>query len=64
MATNEEIWKKVKFKTHYNGKIHLVEKDENGMEKKTGLFLCGGVNYVPDFSKLTPEEMEILTKED
>jgi len=64
MATKEDIWKKVKFKKHYNGKIHIMEKDENGKERDTGMFLCGGVYYLPDFSKLTPEEMDILTKED
>ena len=64
MATKEEILKKVKLKRYYNGKIHIVEKDENGKERKTGNFLCGGMYHCPDFSNLTPEEMEILMKED
>lgn len=64
MATKEEILKKVKFKKHYNGKIHIVENDENGNERDTGMFLCGGMYYLPDFSNLTDEEMEILIKED
>ena len=72
MATKEEIMKKVKYKEHYNGKIHIVEKDENhivekdenGKERDTGMFVCGGMNILPDFSHLTDEEMEILAKED
>lgn len=64
MATKEEIMKKVKYKEHYNGKIHIVEKDENGKERDTSMFVCGGMNILPDFSELTREEMEILAKED
>ena len=60
MANKDEIWKKVKMKEHYHGKIHVVEKDENGKERDTGAFICGGMYLVPDFSGLTQEEMEIL----
>lgn len=56
--------KKVKYKEHYNGKIHIVEKDENGQERDTGMFVCGGMNILPDFSELTREEMEILAEKD
>lgn len=64
MATKEEIMKKVKYKEHYNGKIHIVEKDENGKERDTGMFVCGGMNILPDFTALTQEEMEILAEKD
>ena len=39
MANKDEIWKKVKMKEHYHGKIHVVEKDENGNERDTGVFI-------------------------
>lgn len=48
MSKKDENWKKVKMKEHYHGKIHVVEKDENGNERDTGLFICGGMNLVPE----------------
>ena len=54
--------KKVKYKEHYHGKIHVVEVDKNGKEHDTGLFLCGGTYIVPDYSGLSKEELEILAE--
>ena len=36
----------------------------NGKERDTGMFLCGGMNILPDFTALTQEEMEILAEKD